>query len=81
MKLATGVAKTEGSKMLYAEWSGKSVTIRNGSKVIVRTLHVRANVVGVQCSGNDVNDGRIAIAMDNGKTDLYQANGTVLRRG
>ena len=67
--------------MLYAEWSGKRVDVRMHTKQIVRTLHARDTVVGVQCSGNGLDDGMVAITMTNGKTDLYRANGQIVRRG
>lgn len=67
--------------MLYAEWSGKRVTIRREDKSPVRVIYAHANVVGVQCNGNNSEDGIVAIAMENGKTDLYHANGAIIRRG
>ena len=71
----------EEAHTYYAEWSGKKVTIRDECKRVVRILRARDIVVGVQVSGTNLDNGRVAIAMANGKTDLYQANGTVLRRG
>ena len=67
--------------MLYAEWSGRTVHVYDEYGRLVRTLHARFEVDGVQCSGSDVNDGRVAISMENGKTDLCRANGEVIRLG
>lgn len=67
--------------MLYAEWSGRTVHVYDENGQLVRTLHARFEVEGVQCSGSDVNDGRVAISMENGKTDLYRVNGEVIRLG
>ena len=67
--------------MLYAEWSGRTVRVYDECGQLVRTLRARFEVEGVQCSGSDVNDGRVAISMENGKTDLYRANGQAIRLG
>lgn len=66
--------------MLYAEWSGKQVKIYTETRQFMRMFNARSNVIGVQCSG-DGNDARIAIAMDNGKTDLFTGTGQLVRRG
>ena len=67
--------------MLYAEWSGKSVTIRNHNKQQVRRINVRNNVVGVQISGDSETEAMVAIAMDHGRTCLDKANGQLVRQG
>lgn len=67
--------------MLYAEWEGRHVTVRRQDRAIVRKFTARYDVVGVQCSGNDTNDGMVAISMTGGKTDLYKADGTLVRKG
>jgi len=67
--------------MLYAEWSGNKVTVRDHNKVIVRKFSVRDAVVGVQISGDSTTEAMVAIAMANGKTDLYKSSGVLVRRG
>lgn len=67
--------------MLYAEWEGKTVRIYNENRQLLRTLHARFEVAAVQCSGSDLDDGRVAISMVNGKTDLYHAYGSAIRLG
>ena len=67
--------------MLYAEWSGTRVKVYNQYKQIVRTIHVRYDVVGVQVSGDSPTDAMVAIAQSNGKTDLYKSSGQLVRRG
>lgn len=66
--------------MLYAEWSGRKVEIYTETKQLMRRFSMSHDVVGVQCSG-DGNDACIAIAMANGKTDLYRGTGQLIRRG
>lgn len=66
--------------MLYAEWTGHTVKVYNQYKQIVRQINARKDVVSVQCSG-DGNDGMIAITLVNGKTDLYNATGQIVRQG
>ena len=67
--------------MLYAEWSGTRVKVYNQYKQIVRTINVRYDVVGVQVSGDSPTDAMVAIAMSNGRTDLYKSSGQLVRRG
>ena len=67
--------------MLYAEWSGKSVSIRKHLKRYVRRINVRNNVIGVQISGDSETEAMVAIAMDNGRTSLYKSNGQLIRQG
>ena len=67
--------------MLYAEWSGKSVIIRNHNKQQVRRINVRCNVVGVQISGDSETEAMVSIAMANGRTCLYKSNGQLVRQG
>ena len=67
--------------MLYAEWSGKTVTIRNHNQQMVRRINVRYDVVGVQVSGDSETDAMVAIAQSNGRTDLYKSSGQLVRRG
>jgi len=67
--------------MLYAEWSGRSVIIRNHNKQHIRRINVRNNVVGVQISGDSETEAMVAIAMDNGRTSLYKSNGQLIRQG
>lgn len=67
--------------MLYAEWSGKRVVIRTETKQFVRQINARCDVIGVQVSGDSTSDAMVAIAMSNGKTDLYRSSGQIVRRG
>ena len=67
--------------MLYAEWSGKSVIIRNHNKQQLRRINVRNNVIGVQISGDSETEAMVAIAMDNGRSCLYKSNGHLMRQG
>lgn len=67
--------------MLYAEWSGKKVVIRTHTKTMVRAINARETVVGVQISGDSPTDAMVAIAMSNGRTDLYKSSGLLVRRG
>lgn len=66
--------------MNYAEWSGRQVKIYDQYKTIVRRLNVHKDVQCVQCSGSGL-DGMVAITYVDGKTDLYKADGTIVRRG
>ena len=66
--------------MMFAEWSGNTVKVYRQDKIILRTIRVRHDVVGVQCSG-EVGNGFIAITMANGKTDVYHDNGSIYRKG
>ena len=67
--------------MLYAEWSDKSVVIRNHNKQYVRRINVGFPVVGVQISGDSETEALVAIAMNNGRTSLYKSNGQLIRQG
>ena len=67
--------------MLYAEWSGKRVVIRTEAKQFVRQINAHCDVIGVQVSGDSTSDAMVAIAMSNGKTDLYRSSGQIVRRG
>ena len=67
--------------MLYAEWSGKRVVIRTETKQFVRQINARCDVIAVQVSGDSTSDAMVAIAMSNGKTDLYRSSGQIVRRG
>jgi len=66
--------------MLYAEWEGRKVTVYTETKRIVRKFLMPAAVVGVQVSGDSETEGRVAIAMDNGRTWLYKTNGQLIRK-
>lgn len=66
--------------MMYAEWSGTKVKLYSETKTLLRQFNVPHNVVGVQVSGNNLDDGMVSIAMDNGHTRLYKANGTLVRQ-
>lgn len=66
--------------MLVARWTGRSVEIFNEHKQLIRRLSAMKNVVGVQCSGNDINDGLVSIAEEGGRTELFRANGQLVRR-
>ncbi len=67
--------------MLYAEWSGTKVKLYSETKMLLRQFNVPHNVVGVQVSGKNLDDGMVSIAMDNGRTYLYKANGQLIRQG
>lgn len=67
--------------MLYAEWSGTTAKIYTHTKQLVRTIHVRNPIVGVQVTGDSTTEAMVAIAQSNGKTDLYKSSGQVVRRG
>lgn len=66
--------------MLVARWSGRSVEIFNEHKQLIRRLTAMKNVVGVQCSGNNIADGMVSIAEEGGRTELFKANGVLVRR-
>lgn len=67
--------------MLYAEWSGRTVSIYTHTRQFVRRITVSHPVAGVQISGDSTTDAMIAIAKVNGKADLYKSNGQIVRRG
>ena len=69
------------SHTYHAEWSGKRVEIYDETKQSIRVIRARDTVVGVQVSGSNFDNGMVAIAMTNGKTDLYHLNGQIIRRG
>lgn len=66
---------------MFADWFGKEVRIYDRTRTLVRILRVRADVVGVQISGESRTDAIVAIAMSNGHTDVYRIDGTILRHG
>ena len=67
--------------MLYAEWSGCAVTIYEVvTRQLIRRIKASHNVVGVQISGDSHTDAMVAIAMDNGRTEVYKSNGQLVRR-
>ena len=66
--------------MLYAEWSGTTAKIYNQNKQLVRVLHVKDTIVGVQVSGDSTTEGTVAIAQSNGKTWLYKTSGQLIRK-
>lgn len=66
--------------MLFAEWTGKRVTVYNEYKTLQRVITVTDTVVSVQCTGDKADaDARIAITMANGKTRLYNGHATLIR--
>ena len=67
--------------MLVASWSGTIVKIFTDAKIHVRTIHARFPVVGVQISGDSTSDAVVAIAMNNGKTDVFKSSGAMVRKG
>lgn len=67
--------------MFYAEWSGKTVVVKNHNRQLVRRINVHHDVIGVQVSGNSETEAIIAIAQSHGRTDLYKTNGQLYRRG
>mgnify|MGYP003334155294 CR=1 FL=1 len=67
--------------MLYAEWSGKQVTVYNHNKQLIRRFNARYDVVGVQVSGDSPTEAMVAIAMSNGRTDIFKSSGQLVRRG
>ncbi len=66
--------------MIIAEWEGKRVRLYTDTKALFRQINVPHNVVGVQVSGDSTTDAMVSIAMDNGRTRLYKANGTLVRQ-
>lgn len=67
--------------MLYAEWSGCAVTIYEAvTRQLIRRIKASHNVVGVQISGDSHTDAMVAIAMDNGRTEVYKSSGQFLHR-
>ena len=67
--------------MLYAEWSGKQVTVYNHNKQLIRRFNARYDVVGVQISGDSPTEAMVAITMSNGRTDVFKSSGQLVRRG
>ncbi len=67
--------------MLIAEWTGCTVTIYEAvSRQLIRRIRASHDVVGVQISGDSHTDAMVAIAMDNGRTEVYKSNGHLVRR-
>lgn len=67
--------------MIYAEWSGRTVTLLDQNRLRFRRINVNHPVVGVQVSGDSTSEATVAIAMDNGRTCLYKSSGQLIRQG
>lgn len=67
--------------MLYAEWRDRVAIIKAQDGRTVRKIIVHHPIVGVQVSGDSTTEAMVAIAMDNGKTDLYKSSGMLVRKG
>lgn len=66
--------------MLFAEWSGNMVKVYDENRSLQRTYHVENTVVSVQCYGEKGDhNARVAITMTNGRTRLYDGNGSLIR--
>lgn len=64
---------------MFVTFKGKKADLYTDTKQIVRRFNVESDIASVQINGNDIN-ATIAIAMKNGKTNLYRANGQLIRR-
>jgi len=65
---------------MYTSISGKNVSLYKDNGCIIRRFMAKAEVVSAVVSGSG-KEATVAISMKNGKTDLYRADGTVIRRG
>ena len=66
--------------MLFAEWFGNMVKVYDEKRSLQRTYHVEDSVVSVQCYGEKGDqNARVAITMANGRTRLYDGNGSLIR--
>ncbi len=64
---------------MYVNFKGKSASLYSSSKQIIRQFRMAADIVNAQVQGDGEN-AVIALTMKNGKTILYNSNGTILRR-
>lgn len=71
--------KSDPSKIYYAEFKGKAVTLRNLEKRLIRKFMMKTDVVNAQVSGYGENS-QVAIVMKDGKTYVYSASGKLIRR-
>lgn len=64
---------------MFCEWNGNTTKVYYDNRQLLRVFHSRLPVQCAQVTGEG-NDSRIAITLSNGRTELYQGNGTLIRR-
>lgn len=64
---------------MYVNFKGKSATLYDNYKTVIRRFRAQADIVNAQVSGAG-KDAIIALTMKNGKTVLYKSDGTIVRR-
>ena len=64
---------------MFCEWSGNTTKLYHDNRQLHRVFHSRLPVQCAQVSG-DGNSARIAITMSNGRTELYEGTGRLIRR-
>jgi len=67
------------AKIYYAEFHGKTCTLRNLEKRLIRKFMMDAEIVNAQVSGYGENS-QVAIVMKDGRTYVYSASGRLIRR-
>ena len=73
------MSNQDPAKIYYAEFSGKTCTLRNLEKRLIRKFVMAADVINAQVSGYG-DDTKVAIVMKNGQTHVYSASGRLIRR-
>ena len=64
---------------MYVNFKGKSATLYDDYKTVIRHYRANADIVNAQVQGSGEN-AVVALTMKNGKTILYKSNGTIVRR-
>lgn len=71
--------KGKVKKNMFCEWKGNTTSLYFDNRVLLRKFNTRQPVQCAVVSGEG-NDARVSITMVNGKTELYQGNGVLLRK-
>lgn len=79
MKGYKDMTKNDPAKTYYAEFKGKTVTLRNLDKRLIRKFMMKAEVVNAQVSGYGENS-QVAIVMKDGNCYVYSASGRLIRK-
>lgn len=72
------MSNQDPAKIYYAEFKGRTVTLRNLEKRLIRKFVMKADVVNAQVSGYGDNS-QVAIVMKDGKTYVYSSSGRLIR--
>jgi len=64
---------------MFCEFEDKQVKLYYDDRILCRTFNMRLPVIQATVSGEGIDDSRVSITLDNGKTALYHANGVCIR--